>query len=152
MTYRPPARKRWRFPFLLCLPAVGIWLGIVTLHYLGAKETRLGLSILVLSGIAFVDLVRRSWLVWTTMVSVDDTGLRWSRGSMRQALRWNEISELGFSYTTGRRRLQIGPVRARSNMLHPLPMLPRPLYEELKSRLGGLPPAIEQDYYSRQSS
>jgi len=152
MTYRPPLLKRWRYPFLLCLAFGGVWLGILLLLVPRGKMSGFALTLMGVAIVAIVDLVRRSWLVWTTSVSVDDTGLRWSRGSAGGALRWDEISELGFSYTEDRRRLQIGPVRALSKMLHPLPLLPRGLYEQLKSRLGPLPPDIEADYYSRQSS
>lgn len=152
MTYRPPLHKRWRFPFLLCLAVAGLWLGLILLLYTRSKQGGLAISIMMISGVAIGDLIRRSWLVWTTSVSVDETGLRWSRGSESHALRWDEISELGYTYTKRPRRLKIGPVRALSKMLHPLPMLPRALYDELKTRLGALPANIEADYYARQSS
>jgi hypothetical protein len=149
MTYRPPLLKRWRDPFLLCLAAAGVWLGVVSMMFSSSRKADLELWLILISGAGFVSFARRSWLVWTTRVTVDDAGVRWSRGSASGALRWNEIVELGFSYTEGRRRLQIGPVRTLSKMLHPLPMMPRALYEQLKSRLGGLPPEVERDYYSR---
>lgn len=151
MIYRPPLLKRWRYPFQLCLAFAILWVGTLLLFSI-RKTGETGIIFLVATGIWILDLIRRSWLVWTTSVSVDDAGLRWARGSAGGALRWDEISELGFSYTEARRRLLIGPVRSVSKMLHPLPLLPRGLYEELKKPLGGLPPSIEQDYYSRQSS
>jgi len=152
MTFRPPAHKRWKYPFLLCFAAAGIWFGVfLMLHPLSRRST-LEFYVLGLSVLAFGALVRKSWLIWTTSVTVDDVGLRWSRGSESGALRWDEIAGLGFSYSEGRRRLLIGPVRALSKMLHPLPMLPRGLYAQIKPRIGGLPPDVEQDYYSRQSS
>jgi hypothetical protein len=149
MTFRPPLHKRWKYPFLLCLPAAGVWAGLFLMFHRLDRHSTISLYLIGFSLVAFFALVRKSWMVWTTSVSLDDVGLRWSRGSAGGAMRWEEISELGFSYTPGRTRLQIGPVRALSKMLHPLPLLPRGLYEQLKSRIGGLPPDVEQDYYRR---
>ncbi len=152
MTYRPPLLQRWKYPFLLCLSVAGVWLGVSLL--LHSHHRRLSFEFYLIGGsvIAFVSLVRRSWKIWTTSVTIDDAGLRWSKGSESHALRWDEISELGYSYTGGRRRLLIGPVRSLSKMLHPLPLLPPALYEQVKGRLGGLPPDVERDYFMRASS
>src|SRR5882672_1277347 len=66
MTFRPPLHKRWRYPFLLWFAAAGIWVGVFLLQHYSRHGTRLALSLILLSGVAFVDLVRRSWLIWTT--------------------------------------------------------------------------------------
>jgi len=151
MTFRPPLLKRWKYPFLLCLCAAGVWLGIFLLLHLHSRRSHSEIYLIGTCAVAFITLIPKSWRIWTTSITVDDGGLRWSRGSTSEALRWDEISELGYSYTRGRRRLLIGPVRSLSKMLHPLPMLPRELYAQIKTRIGGLPPDIERDYYSRQS-
>jgi len=106
------------------------------------------LYLIVGSVAGFLSLTRESWRIWTTRVTVDETGLRWTKGFVNEALRWDEISELGYRHE-GRRgtRLIVGPVRARSKFLHPLPILPRELYDVLKVRIGGLPPKIEEELY-----
>jgi hypothetical protein len=37
----------------------------------------------------------------------------------------------------------VGPVRASTRVLQPLPILPRDLYRELRARLGPLPEEVE---------
>src|SRR5205823_2027886 len=117
MTYRPPLLQRWKYPFLLSFSAAGIWLGVFLLLHSRSRRASFEFYLIGASVFAFVTLVRQSWRIWTTSVTIDDAGLRWSKGSESHALRWEEISELGYSYTGGRRRLLIGPVRSLSKML-----------------------------------
>ncbi|MBV8879806.1 MAG: hypothetical protein JO332_07580 [Planctomycetaceae bacterium] len=149
MTYRPPLGQRWKYPFLLCLAVAAIWVAAwLLLHPRGRRP---GLEFYLLGGslVAFGTLIRESWRTWTTRVDIDDAGLRWAKGFESGSMRWEEISELGHSYGRGRRTLLVGPVRARSWMLHPLPLLPPRLYEEIKRRIGGLPPDVERDFLQR---
>ena len=79
------------------------------------------------------------------------SGIRWTRGSAKAAFRWEEISELGYRYEqrAGRGTLVVGVVRGRTRILHPLPIMPSELYEELKRRIGGLPPEVEKRFLAQ---
>jgi len=144
MTYRIPPSRRWKYPPLLCLCVAGFWLAWFLHHFAGT----LFFYPIGISAVGAIYLIRESWLDWTTQVTVDDVGIRWTRGSVQGALRWEEISELGYRYEqrAGRGTLVVGVVRARTRILHPLPIMPSELYEELKRRIGGLPPQVESRF------
>jgi hypothetical protein len=43
----------------------------------------------------------------------------------------------------------VGVVRGRTRILHPLPILPSELYEELQRSIGGLPPEVEKRFLAQ---
>jgi len=147
MTYRPPALVRWKYPFLLCLCFLGFWAAVEYARDTSRGRGRIFFGLIVISSVGFVRITQRSIVVWSTQVTVDDDGLRWREGLATGELRWNEISGLGHSTAFGwdRHRLVVGPVRASTRELQPLPILPRDLYLELRARLGPLPEEIERD-------
>jgi hypothetical protein len=147
MTYRVPPSRRWKYPPLLCLCVAGFWLAWFLYHLHGT----LFFYPVGISAAGAIYLVRESWLDWTTQVTVDEVGIRWTRGSVEEALRWEEISGLGYRYETraGRGTLVVGVVRGRTRILHPLPIVPPELYDELKRRVGGLPPGVESRFLAR---
>jgi len=145
MTFRPPALVRWKYPFLLCLCFLGFWLAVERVRDSSRHRSRFFFSLIVISAVGFVRVTQRSLVVWSTRVSVDDDGLRWREGLAAGALRWNEISGLGYVYQEPERRLLVGPVRASTRALEPMPILPRDLYLELRARLGPLPEQVERD-------
>jgi len=147
MTYRIPLPRRLKYPPLLCLCVVGFWLAWFLYHFHGT----LFFYPIGISAAGAIYLIRESWLDWTTQVTVDDVGIRWTRGSVEAALRWEEISELGHRYESraGRGTLVVGVVRGRTRILHPLPIMPSELYEELKRRIGGLPPEVEKRFLAQ---
>jgi hypothetical protein len=147
MTYRIPLSRRLKYPPLLCLCVVGFWLAWFLFHFHGT----LFFYPIGISAAGAIYLIRESWLDWTTQVTVDDVGVRWTRGSIDVALRWEEISGLGCRYEqrAGRGTLVVGVVRGRTRILHPLPIMPSELYEELKRRIGGLPPDVERRFLAQ---
>lgn len=147
MTFRPPAVVRWKYPLLLCLCFLGFWAAVRYVRDPSVRRPRFFFSLIVVSSVGFVRITQRSVIVWSTRVTVDDDGLRWREGLAAGELRWNEISGLGHSYEDHRdgRRLVVGPVRASTRELQPLPILPRGLYLELRARLGPLPEEVERD-------
>jgi hypothetical protein len=147
MTYRLPSSRRWKYPPLLCLCAAGFGLA----WFLYRSSGTLFFYPIGLSIAGAIYLIRESWLDWTTQVTVDDVGIRWTRGSVNVAMRWEEISGLGHRYEqrAGRGTLVVGVVRGRTRILHPLPIVPPELYDELKNRLGGLPPTVESRFLAR---
>jgi len=144
MTYRIPLSRRWKYPPLLCLCAIGFWLAWVLFHYHGS----LFFYPIAISASGAIYVIRESWLDWTTQVTVDDVGIRWTRGSVVDALRWEDISALGHRYESraGQGTLVVGVVHSRTRILHPLPIMPPELYDELKRRIGGLPPEVERRF------
>lgn len=147
MTYRVPPSRRWKWPLLLCLCVAGFGLT----WYLYVSTGTLYFLPIGISASGAIYVIRESWLDWTTEVTVDDVGIRWTRGSVKYALRWEEISGLGHRYESraGVGTLVVGPIRARSRTLLPLPIVPPELYEELKARVGGLPPGVESRFLAR---
>jgi hypothetical protein len=122
---------------------------VVLLLHTSSRRADAEFVLILASAASFLGLVQKSWRIWTTRVTVDEIGLSWTKGFAADALRWEEISEFGYRYE-GKRgtRLVVGPVRGKTKFLHPLPILPRELYELLKARIGGLPPEVERDLYS----
>src|ERR1043166_2898908 len=114
MTFRIPPSRRWKYPPLLCFCVLGCWLA----WFLYPHSGPLFFYPIAISAAGAVYLVRESWLDWTTQVTVDDVGIRWTRGSVKGALRWEEISELGHRYEqrAGRGTLVVGVVRARTRI------------------------------------
>jgi len=147
MTYRISLSRRWKYPPLLCLCVLGFGLAWFLYRFHGT----LFFYPIGISAAGAIYLIRESWLDWTTQVTVDDVGIRWTRGSLKAALRWEEISELGYRYEqrAGRGTMVVGVVRGRTHILHPLPIVPYELYEELKRRIGGLPPEVESRFLSQ---
>src|SRR5436190_12452131 len=92
MPYRIPLSHRWKYPPLLCLCVVGFWLAWFLYPFHGT----LSFYPIGISAAGAIYLLRESWLDWTTQVTVDDVGIRWTRGSVEAARRWEEISELGY--------------------------------------------------------
>jgi hypothetical protein len=43
----------------------------------------------------------------------------------------------------------VGVVRGRTRILHPLPIMPSELYEDLKRPIGGLPPVVESRFLAQ---
>jgi hypothetical protein len=132
---------------MLCLCVVGFWLAWFLYHFHGT----LFFYPIGISAAGAIYLIRESCLDWTTQVTVDDVGIRWTRGSVDAALRWEEISELGYRYEqrAGRGTLVVGVVRGRTRILHPLPIMPSELYEDLKRPIGGLPPVVESRFLAQ---
>jgi hypothetical protein len=143
MTYRIPASRRWKYPPLLCLCVAGFGLA----WFLHEKTGTLFFYPIGISIVFAIYLIRESWLDWTTQVTVDDVGIRWTRGSVDVKLRWEEISGLGHRYERG--RVVVGVIRGRTRILHPLPIMPRELYDELKQNVGGLPQGLESRFFAR---
>lgn len=147
MTYRISLSRRWKYPPLLCFCVLGFGLAWFLYRFQGT----LFFYPIGISAAGAIYLIRESWLDWTTQVTVDDVGIRWTRGSLKAALRWEEISELGYRYEQRARRgmMVVAVVRGRTRILHPLPIVPCELYEELKRRIGGLPPEVESRFLAQ---
>lgn len=147
MTYRISLSRRWKYPPLLCLCVLGFGLAWFLYRFHGT----LFFYPIGISAAGAIYLLRESWLDWTTQVTVDDVGIRWTRGSLKAALRWEEISQLGYRYEqrAGRGMMVVGVVRGRTHILHPLPIVPHDLYEELKRRIGGLHPEVESRFLAQ---
>lgn len=147
MTFRPPALVRWKYPFLLCLCFLAFWAAVQYARDTSVHRSRYFFALIVVSSVGFVRITQRSIVVWSTQVTVDDDGIRWREGLAAVDLRWNEISGMGYTFEReGReRRVVVGPVRASTRELQPLPILPRGLYLELRTRLGPLPEEVERD-------
>ena len=69
----------------------------------------------------------------------------------RLPLHREEISELGYRYEqhAGRGTLMVGVVRGRTRILHPLPIMPSELCDDLKRRIGGLTPEVERRFLAQ---
>jgi hypothetical protein len=95
-----------------------------------------------------------SWVVWMTVIKIDEIGIRWKGWGRPGRLRWEDISGLGFERQVATSRearstLKVGLVEAQNGQFNPLPFLSPELYELLKSRYAPLPSEIEAEWFSQ---
>jgi hypothetical protein len=150
MVFRPRARARWSYP-----PAVFLLVSITWyfIHAPGKERDQFNLVIIV-GSLATIVMIWLSWRAWTTLVVIDDMGIRWRGSRSSGQLRWGEISGLGYRRVVAQSEsspttLDVGLIETQSGELRILPFLQPKLYETLKARFAPLPPEVEAEWFSR---
>jgi hypothetical protein len=140
MTFRDPERVRWDLA-LTCL-----WCSFLILFGTLAPGRFASplLRQVYFAGFAAAAggiLTYKVWLISTTYVVVDESGVRWRRGNDRGRLDWHQIERMEFVSVTGTSKR--GLVEKPGGRFYPLPLMPRRLFTLLKEKCGGVPPETE---------
>jgi len=142
MTYHPTVRERFVHLLILVI-CVGLVATCVFFFVTrsGAIAKQFGQAVLVTSFL-LAGAIYLNWLAWSAAVEIRDQGVRWSDGTNKAELAWEEIA--GFGWKTERKYLKVGLVVKSTKELRLLPFLSPALYAALKGRCGHLPAEIEK--------